>query len=66
MALPEVMVVTFEDLEHWASEFRHWAQACEENGRDDLAKKSYVIASLMDKARAEIVRNDTVAVGRKS
>jgi hypothetical protein len=67
MALPEVMIVTVEDFEKWAAEFRRWGQACEQKGdMDEFAKKSYVIASLMDKARVEIVGNGTVAVVRKS
>lgn len=47
MALPELIQITREELREWIPEFRKWAKACEENGKDELARKAYIVAHLM-------------------
>lgn len=47
MALPDVIQVTSEELLKWSDEIHHWATLMEKKGDDELAKKSYAIASLL-------------------
>jgi hypothetical protein len=55
MALQELVQATPEELLEWAKEIHHWATLMDKKGNDELAKKSYVIASLLKSEYSALV-----------
>jgi hypothetical protein len=54
---------TKEDAETWNKEFLRWAQVMEGKGDTELARKSYIVAALMDGAITQMTsQNETETV----